>query len=94
VGQRYTWLYCNSYTKFQIQNIVGYCFPNGVPRDPRFRKEVLLQRKKAMSVTGYRGCETLRFPHFLENRLKSGGDVSYTRRTPFTPRKIPGTHFC
>jgi hypothetical protein len=31
---------------------------------------------------------TPRFPHFLDNRL------SLTRQPPFTPRKIPGTHFC
>jgi hypothetical protein len=41
------------------------------------------------------GCETSRFPHFLDNRLINGGEVvSLTRRPPFTPRKIPGTHFC
>jgi hypothetical protein len=48
-------------------------------------------------VTGHGGplgCETYRLPHFLENRLTDGGEcVSLTRRPPFTPRKIPGTHF-
>jgi hypothetical protein len=40
-------------------------------------------------------CETLRFPHFLHNRLTNVGKiVTLTRRQPFTPRKIPGTHFC
>jgi hypothetical protein len=53
---------------------------------------------KAILVTG-RGdpqdCEMSRTPHFLDNRLKDGGkDVNPTRRLPFTPRKIPGTHFC
>jgi hypothetical protein len=34
-------------------------------------------------------------PHFLDNRLTDGGEVvSPMRRRPFTPRKIPGTHFC
>jgi hypothetical protein len=34
-------------------------------------------------------------PHFsLDSRLTVGGEVSLTRRPPFTPRKIPGTHFC
>jgi hypothetical protein len=36
-----------------------------------------------------------RLPHFLDNRLKDGGEVvSLTRRPPFTPSKFPGTHFC
>jgi hypothetical protein len=44
-------------------------------------------------------AETLRLPHFLDNRLTHGGEVvSLTRRPaalyPHTPRKIPGTHFC
>jgi hypothetical protein len=30
----------------------------------------------------------LRLPHFLDNRLKDGGEVvSLTRRTPFTPEE-------
>jgi hypothetical protein len=30
-----------------------------------------------------------------DSRLTDGGEVvSPTRRQPFTPRKIPGTHFC
>jgi hypothetical protein len=32
---------------------------------------------------------------FLDNRLTDGGEVvSLTHRPPFTPRKMPGTHFC
>jgi hypothetical protein len=35
----------------------------------------------------------LRLPHFLDNRLTDGGEVvRLTRRPPFTPRNIPGTH--
>jgi hypothetical protein len=53
---------------------------------------------KAIPVTGREGpegCETSRLPHYLDNRLTDGGEVvSLTRRPPFTPRKIPGTHFC
>jgi hypothetical protein len=31
----------------------------------------------------------------LDNRLTDVAEVaSLTRRSPFTPRKIPGTHFC
>jgi hypothetical protein len=53
---------------------------------------------KAIPVTdrgGAYGCELLRLPHFLDNRLTDGGEVvSLTRWPPFTARKIPGTHFC
>jgi hypothetical protein len=53
---------------------------------------------KAIRVTGREGpygSETSRLPHFLDNRLTDSGEVvSLTRRPPFTPRKIPGTHFC
>jgi hypothetical protein len=35
----------------------------------------------------------LRIPHFLDNRLKDGGEViSLTRWQRFTPRNIPDTH--
>jgi hypothetical protein len=53
---------------------------------------------KAITATGREGpsgCETSRIPHFLDNLLKDGGEVvRLTRRPPFTPRKIRGTHFC
>jgi hypothetical protein len=52
---------------------------------------------KVIPVTGRTGsydCETSRFPHFLENRITDGDEVSLKREPPFTPRKIPGTHFC
>jgi hypothetical protein len=40
-------------------------------------------------------CETLRLPHFLDNRLTFGGEVvGLTRRPHCAPMKIPGTHFC
>jgi hypothetical protein len=52
---------------------------------------------KAIPVTGRggpQGCETSRLPHFLDNRFTDGGEVvSLTRRPPFIPTKIPGTHF-
>ena len=57
-----------------------------------------LSKGKAVPVTGHgvpQGFETSRLQHFLDNRLTDDGDVvSLTRRPPFTPRKIPGTHFC
>jgi hypothetical protein len=53
---------------------------------------------KSVPVTGRggpQGCETSKLPHFLDNRLTDGGEVvSLTRRPPFIPRKIPGTHLC
>jgi hypothetical protein len=52
---------------------------------------------KAIPVIGRgdtQGCETSRSPYFLDNRLTDGGlFVSLTRLPPFTPRKIPATHF-
>jgi hypothetical protein len=53
---------------------------------------------KIVPVTGrggLLGCETSRLPHFLDNRLTDAGKFAgLTRRSPFTPTKIPGTHFC
>jgi hypothetical protein len=52
---------------------------------------------KAPPVTGHGSsqiCETWRLLHFLDNELTDDGEaVSLMRRPPFTPRKIPGTHF-
>jgi hypothetical protein len=46
---------------------------------------------KAIPVIGHAGpygCETLRVPHYLDNRLADGGKVvSLTRRPPFTPQE-------
>jgi hypothetical protein len=53
---------------------------------------------KAILVTdrgGPYGCETSRLPQFLDNRLTYGCEVvGIMRQPPFTPGKIPGTHFC
>jgi hypothetical protein len=40
-------------------------------------------------------CETSRIPHCIDNRIAEGGEVvSLTLRSPFTPRKSPGTNLC
>jgi hypothetical protein len=41
------------------------------------------------------GCEASRLTHFLDNPLTDGGEVvSLTRRPPFTPKEVSGTHSC
>jgi hypothetical protein len=61
--------------------------------------QLSIDKKIYIHVTGHRGpqgCEKLRLPHFLNNRLTDGGEVASLKRRPppFTPTKIPGTHFC
>jgi hypothetical protein len=66
--------------------------------DSTFPQPAVKKKGEAIPVTGHgdrQGCETSRLPHFLDSRLVDGGEVvSLTRRPPFTPRKIPGTHLC
>jgi hypothetical protein len=54
---------------------------------------VWVKVSKGIPVTGRGGpygCEMLRFPLYLDNRLTDGGNVvSPTRRPPFTPKNIP-----
>jgi hypothetical protein len=65
---------------------------------PRISSFLKKGGNKAIPLTvreGPYGCETSRFPHFLDIRLTDGGEVvSLTRRPPFTPKEILGTHFC
>jgi hypothetical protein len=54
-------------------------------------------KSEDIPVTGRgdpQGCETSRLPYFLGSRLTDGGQVTLTRRQPFFPSKIAGTHFC
>jgi hypothetical protein len=57
----------------------------------------MISQNQAIPVTGREGpygCEMSRVPHFLDNWLTDGGEVvSPMHQPPFTPRKIPGTHF-
>jgi hypothetical protein len=79
----------------QISTYVIHCVTDVNIHSQRHKEH---KKAKAIPVTGRKGpwgCETSRLPHFLENRLTDGGEVdSLTRRPPFTPRKIPDTHFC
>jgi hypothetical protein len=55
-------------------------------------------KSKDIPVTGredQQGCEMSRLPHFPDNWLTDSGEVvRLTCRLLFTPRKIPGIHFC
>jgi hypothetical protein len=42
---------------------------------------------------GPQGCETSRFPHFLDDRLADGDEVTLTSRPPFTPQEDSGYSF-
>jgi hypothetical protein len=47
-------------------------------------------KKQANPITGREGpwgCGTSRLPHRLDHRLTDGGEVSLTRRLPFTPHE-------
>jgi hypothetical protein len=41
------------------------------------------------------GCEMSRLPYYLDSQFTDGHEVVILkRRPPFTPRNIPGIHFC
>jgi hypothetical protein len=48
-----------------------------------------LLRAEIIGLGSPKGCKTLRLPHFIDNRLSDGGEVSLTRRPPFAPINIP-----
>jgi hypothetical protein len=58
----------------------------------------LVKEGKAVLVTDRgdpKGCDTSRMPYFLGIWLIDGGEaIRITLRPSFTPRNIPGTHFC
>jgi hypothetical protein len=48
---------------------------------------ILLKKSKAIPVTGHGGpygCEISRLPHFLDNRLRDGGELGCQPYTPAT----------
>jgi hypothetical protein len=47
----------------------------------------VFQKGKAVPVIGREVQETSRLPHFLDNRVTDGGEVSLTRRPPFNPQE-------
>jgi hypothetical protein len=69
-------------------------------RDEVTLKRVCLRGKVKVNFSLYMPWRPLGFrevedPTFSDIRLIDGGKVlSPTRRPLFTPRKIPGTHFC
>jgi hypothetical protein len=66
------------------------CLPNA---DLEWHRYTNIKQKGSEAIPVI-GRETSRIPHFLNNRLRDGGEVSITRRPPFTPSKIPGIHLC
>jgi hypothetical protein len=66
-----------------------------------YARIICVQKSKAIPETGrggLQGCEMLRIPHCLENRLTDGGKfVSLKQRPRSTPQKHyffhSGTHF-
>jgi hypothetical protein len=71
----------------------GYTLATGaqINIQPPYAYKMFLYKSKGIPVIGRggpQGCETLRFPHFLDNRLIDGGKaVSLTRRPLFTPQE-------
>jgi hypothetical protein len=61
--------------------------------DKPLRIEICCGKKKSKAIPvtgrgGLWGCEMLRIPHYLDNRLTDGGKVvSPTHRPHFTPQK-------
>jgi hypothetical protein len=62
------------------------------PTVPVFQRAKTFHIRKGTVIPGAgnggpEGCETSRLPHFLDNRLTDGGEVSLTDLPPFTPYK-------
>jgi hypothetical protein len=54
----------------------------------------IIFKADCQSVLRRKGNRMSRIPHFLDNWLTDAAEVSLTCQSPFTPRQIPGTHFC
>jgi hypothetical protein len=85
---------CIYYEDFLYKYLIDYIFKFSAILNDKWGKgkgKAILIRSRG----GPYGCETSRLSHFLDNQLTHGGEVvSLMRRPSFTPRKIPGTHFC
>jgi hypothetical protein len=64
-------------------------------------RSALQSKRNAIPVSGHvglQGCDMLKIPHCLDNRITDGGKVSPTHRLRSTPQKLyfyaTGTHFC
>jgi hypothetical protein len=81
-----------------LRNVKIYQTPLHEITEEKIFKFHHFKKGKAIPVTRREdpyGCETSRLPHFLDNLITNGSEVvSFTRRPPFTPRKIAVTHFC
>jgi hypothetical protein len=79
---------------------VGLCRSPACCRGDHPSKESykLIIKGKAIPVMGRGdpyGCETSRLLHVLDNRFTDGGEViNLKHRSPYSPRNIPGIHFC
>jgi hypothetical protein len=66
----------------------------------KFRKTIFKQNKKRVNLSLYKpwrplGLREVEAPTFSDIRLTDSGKVVSPKHWPlFTPRKIPGTHFC
>jgi hypothetical protein len=94
-------VYCTCEERAQLEHSLPYhllappfLLHRFCKRDIYHYHYVLSGKDKAISVTAHGspyGCETSRLSHFIDNRLRDGGeDDSLMRRPPFPPPPPPG----
>jgi hypothetical protein len=74
-----------------LVEVTTVCVVNCAASNRRTSKEEV---KEATGCGDRQGCETSRFPHFLDIRLTDGADFRRMCLLPIIPRKVLGTHFC